>query len=617
MARTTKPAQERPSVWYWAIVFVLLLLFVTYYAVLSIQRHDALVTDIDLANVDQTIWNTANGRPFLMTTHSNMSSRLAMHFEPILLALVPLYALVPSPKTLLVIQSVALGLVAVPLYALSVRAFSQPVLALAFPLLYFLSPAVHNAALTDFHAVTLGVLPAVAALAALWAGKTRSALLFAGIALLAREDYGLWLAAFAVLAWWYTRRRFWLCVGLFGLAWFLMAIVLIAPQFVESRSSPFWLRYGFWLEGPQAWLAHGFLAEKGLYLLYLLIMGGAGALLAPLWALPALPALGLNLLANYTLPVSLGGYYSVLVFPMLLVASAIGLRRLRRRWQFVVILLLLAGSLWIHLNKGTSPLVPGFQPPEKTTHTQALPAALAELPDNASLSASSLLCPQTSQREMLRIFPQDGNCEYMMIDVLQDRTYHPMEMRSHIDGLLGNGWGVHAGQHGFLVLRRDEPSTAIPSTFYTFATASHEPEYPVQVTFGGAWELVGYDVFWDYWGRPAARLYWRITSPQPLNWQPAALAVGEDGEVLTTPDSHTPVVLFWFPTSWWTVGQTYVVEMLPFEAPGRVSLFAGVGAHLADPATRLRTDQGIDLVELATLERRGRGWHVQPGTLVP
>lgn len=609
-------AQEGAPAWPWAIVIILVLLFASYYAAVSIQRHDALVTDIDLANVDQTIWNTVHGRPFQMTTHSRMSSRLAMHFEPVLLGLVPLYALVPSPKTLLLVQALALGLVAVPLYAFCVRVFGQPVLALAFPLLYLLSPVVHNAALMDFHAVTLGVLPAVAAVAALWAGKTRAALLFAGIALLAREDYGLWLLAFGVLAWWHTRRRSWLGVGLFGLAWFLAAVLLIAPQFVAGQGSPFWSRYSFWLEGPQAWLTHGYLAEKGIYLLTLLIMGGAGALLAPLWALPALPALGLNLLANYKLPVSLGGYYSVLVFPMLLMASVIGLQRLGRRWQYLAILLLLAGGLWIHVDQGTSPLVPGFHPPEVTAHAQALPAALADLPDTAALSASPSLCPQTSQRELLRIFPQDQGCDYIMLDVFQDRSRHPLEMRRIVSDLLDNGWGVEAGQHGFLLLRRGGPSTAIPPAFYDFVLASHEPEYAVHVIFD-AWELVGYDVFWDYWGRPATRLYWRVTSPQTPDVQPATLALAENGEVLATPDSHTPVVLLWWPTSRWIVGQMYVVEMLPFEATDRVTLYAGIGSPLTDPETRLRTEQGLDLLELATLERQGRGWRVQPSAFLP
>ena len=608
--------RQRPTYWQWAIVGTLALLFAVYYGALAFQKHDALVTSVDLANADNTIWNTLNGQPFRMTTHRGMSSRLAMHFEPLLLALVPLYALAPSPKTLLLVQAVVLALAAVPLYLLATEALDNGLLALAFPLLYLLSPAVHNAALADFHAVALGVLPALAALLALWRGHNRAALLFAFLALLAREDYGLWLAALAAVGWWRTRKRSWIAAGLFGLAWFAFSLLVLAPLFSKGQSSFFWERYRFWFEGPQAWLEQGLLLEKGRYLVLLLLMGGAGALLAPLWILPALPALGLNLLSNYPLPVTLDAYYSVLVLPLLLAGSAIGLgtmrsRGLSTRGQVIALVVLLATALWVHLSLGRSPLVPGFRPPQQTVHSKTLPEVLDTLPAGAPLSATEALSPHVSGRELIRIFPRRKDAEYAVVDVYQDRSSHPVSARRRLLELVDGDWGIRAGEHGFLVLEKGGTQVDIPAGFYTFARPEGEPQYPVGVVFGDTWQLQGFDVFWDYWGRPAARLYWWVLAPPDGDWQPAVLGLDPAGEMLATPDTHPPLTLLWLPTSQWQPGETYVVEMLPFDAGDEVTLVAGVGAPLKEAATRLSTADGRDLVSLATLKRYGRGWRVE------
>jgi hypothetical protein len=103
-----------------------------------------------------------------------------------------------------------------------------------------------------------------------------------------------------------------------------------------------------------------------------------------------------------------------------------------------------------------------------------------------------------------------------------------------------------------------------------------------------------------------------VLAPPDGDWQPAVLGLDPAGRVLATPDTHTPVTLLWLPTSQWQPGQTYVVEMLPFDAGDEVVLVAGVGAPLKQATSRLSTADGRDLVPLATLERYGRGWRVVP-----
>lgn len=602
----------RPGLAWWGAAVLLLALFLAYYAPLALQKHGALLTGVDLADVHQALWSTAHGRPFEMSTRPGLSSRLGIHVEPALLALVPIYSLAPSAETLLLVQAVALALVALPLYALAAEVLAHPALALAIPLLYLLSPAVHNAVLSDFYPVTLGVLPAVAALAALWRGHTRAALLLGGLALLAREDYGLWLAALAVVGWWRTRQKVWIAAGVAGLAWFLAVTLLIVPAFTGRSSSLFWSRYGFWLEGPEAWRAQGLLPEKGRYLVQLLLMGGAGALLAPLWALPALPVLGLNLLSNFHLPVSLQSYYSTLIVPTLLAAAALGLRRLAPAWQAAALLVLLAAGVAVHRAEGRSPLAPGFVAPRPEAHAAAFQALANQVPADAALSASGSLAPHLADRAWLRFFPNERLCHYALADLTRDHSRHPVEMRDRVYEMLDGGWGVVDGRDGLLLLAEGAAGRELPAEFYSFVQSEARPQYAAAAQFGDGWALEGYDVEWDYWGRAIVRLHWRILQPIEGEWQPAAMALDAEGAALATPDTHPPPALLWLPTWRWQPGETYVVEMLPFEASGPVTLVAGVGTPLADKATRQRTGDGQDLLLLATIERRGWGWQVQP-----
>jgi len=77
--------------------YVLLALLITIYAGVftyySIRRHEAFASSFDLANMDQTVWNTVNGRFFSLTTDYGSASRFSIHGDLILALISPLYLL--------------------------------------------------------------------------------------------------------------------------------------------------------------------------------------------------------------------------------------------------------------------------------------------------------------------------------------------------------------------------------------------------------------------------------------------------------------------------------------------------------------------------------------------
>ncbi|MBI2865709.1 MAG: DUF2079 domain-containing protein [Chloroflexi bacterium] len=160
-----KPSQERdasaPHVSRRKLVerccLVALAIFVVAYVVAysskSIAAYTTGNTLFDLATFEQGFWNATKGTLFFYSLEGEMS-RLGRHFSPIFIPLVPLYALHRDPATLLVLQTLALGLAAVPLYLFARLRLASPVAALAVSALYLASPATHDVNIVnEFHEI--------------------------------------------------------------------------------------------------------------------------------------------------------------------------------------------------------------------------------------------------------------------------------------------------------------------------------------------------------------------------------------------------------------------------------------------------------------------------------
>src|SRR6202048_1806008 len=93
------------------------------YSVLSVLRHVTYHSfGPDLGIFDQVFWNTTQGRFFESTmslVQTQPHSYLADHFSPVYLLLMPAYAIIPRPETLLVIQTLFLAAGVWPLYLLA------------------------------------------------------------------------------------------------------------------------------------------------------------------------------------------------------------------------------------------------------------------------------------------------------------------------------------------------------------------------------------------------------------------------------------------------------------------------------------------------------------------
>lgn len=182
--------------------------------------------------MDQTVWNTINGRIFQMTNPDNTEnvSRLAFHADFILILLSPFYLVWQNPKMFLLIQTVILSLGAIFIFKLSGKILKDNNLSLLFSFAYLLYPALEYSNLYDFHGVTLATTFLLGAFYFL---------------ILKRYTYFLIFAILAAL----TKEQIWLIVALFG------GYIAISKKFIFGiillLTSLLIFRYLIWTAIPQ------------------------------------------------------------------------------------------------------------------------------------------------------------------------------------------------------------------------------------------------------------------------------------------------------------------------------------------------------------------------------
>jgi uncharacterized membrane protein len=125
------------------------------FAHFTVQKHNMFHTNAwDLGIFNQALYNTLyNGRPLYYTVELFLNpsgSYFAVHLSPILFLVLPFYAILPLPTTLLVMKSFILAFGALPLYLLAKEVLKSDRTAFMLALTYLLYPPLQGANWFDF-----------------------------------------------------------------------------------------------------------------------------------------------------------------------------------------------------------------------------------------------------------------------------------------------------------------------------------------------------------------------------------------------------------------------------------------------------------------------------------
>jgi uncharacterized membrane protein len=336
----------------WVLLILLMLAYALDMSLQTIWRYETFkATAFDLGNLDQVMWNTIHGRWFEFTNRAidyfGPPTRLAVHFEPIIVPLSLLYVFGADPRILLVFQTLVLVVGALPVFLLTRHFLPQwPLLAPAMAFAYLLSPALLGVNLFDFHPVSLATPALLFALLALTHKRYGWFLLACLIAAASKEDVPFVIGMLGILLIWkYKLPRLGTLLLVGGFLWGLIAFEVIIPHFYPgAQSNNFIYRYAALGNSPSQiilnlllhpWLIFTtfFTLDRLYYLIGLFRSTGFLSLLAPEWLLGALPNLAVNLLSTDSLTYSGVYHYNAAIIPFVMFSAIQGTRRLTLIWQ--------------------------------------------------------------------------------------------------------------------------------------------------------------------------------------------------------------------------------------------------------------------------------------------
>lgn len=452
---------------------------------LSVLQHRAFSTGrFDVGNLTQAVWSTAHG-DFLQVTdlQGRQISRLGAHFDPIVAALAPLWWLWPHPSLLLVVQSLAVALGAVPVFLLGRKHLGSDWAGLGFALVYLGYPPTQWLVVDDFHPVAFATPLLLAAIWFLDEGRMLPFVVVAALACATKEQVGL---AVAMLGVWHAlahgRRLSGAAIAIAGAAVAVVVTVAIVPRYAPAGGSPFASRYATVggspagiletaVTHPLRVLAAATEARDLRYLRDLLLPLLGLPLGAPLLALSALPELVLNLLSATRTQTSIHFHYTAAAIPGLVAGAVLGTARLRRRWagagaampRVAVASIVLAGVLlgplpvWSHVPFGSKV---ASREHVVDPHDRVAARALRLVPAAAPVSATNRLGAHLSERSRIFSFPVLREARWVAVDTRHpsflDRAVAPVLFARALGRLRADpAWAVVFDEDGVLVLHKE------------------------------------------------------------------------------------------------------------------------------------------------------------------
>lgn len=448
---------------------------------LTLHRHFTFYSSYDQGIFNQVFWNGTQGDFFQSTLSSQLSTnvvhrgevpavnyhRLGQHFTPALLLWLPIYYLFPNPATLTVLQSVLVTAAGLVLYALA-RVYLEPAIAGLITLSFYGANAILGPTLANFHDISQIPLLVFSLLLAM---EKRCWWLFwlLAIAILAvREDSGITL--FGVGVYLIVSRRYpriGLIVASLSFVYLVALTNLIMPLFSDDISKRFMLeRFGQYATGNEASTLDILLGmlrnpvrlivqlftpfgETVRYLLgQWLPLAFVPAVAPAAWAIAGFPLLklllgqGQSVLAisiRYAMNVAPGLFYGAILWwagqgfgnfnrPLTKCQPRKLRPKFRRFWLFCLILSLLftitsnpSRTLYFLIPDSIQPWV-YVSAPQQWQRVPQIRALMSQIPDDASVSATTYLIPHLSGRRAVIRLPgleySDDNGQRQFVDYL-------------------------------------------------------------------------------------------------------------------------------------------------------------------------------------------------------
>ena len=311
------------------ILWVFIIIYILVFSAFSLYKYFTYnYIGLDLAIYNQVFYNSAQGHFFGLTIHPH--SYLGDHFELIIIFLLPFYFILKNPGTLLILQTLFLGLAAYPLFILARRKLSIN-LSLFLAIFYLTNVFTHNINSYEFHILPFAIPLFFLLFYFYLKEKFGLFLLILSLSLLVREDVSLTIIAFAFLALFEKKSLKWVIFPLiFGIIWFIFSLKMTG--YFSGYGQYKFIRYYGWLGNdfksiilaiinhPLTVLKHLFSGQNLAFLAGLFLPFGFLPFIRTKYLIPTLIIILQILLLGMAGALALEIHYTSLILPFLLIS---------------------------------------------------------------------------------------------------------------------------------------------------------------------------------------------------------------------------------------------------------------------------------------------------------
>ncbi len=284
----------------------------------------------DLGIMHQVVFNTSRGR-FLEFTNPHLlqnTSRLAIHFDPVLALFSPFYFIYRGPETLLVLQTLIISLGVIFVWKISRLILKDNALSFLISLIYLFFYPLHFINLFDFHAVALSPTLLLGGVYFLLRENFKinfKALAFLILATLTKENVILVVALLFFWAFLRSKKKGYLVLSFVSFIYFIVVVKIVIPYFAGGK----FFGGKYYTLSILENFKRFFRRETFLYLHKIFSPFFYLPLLAPFEILPLLSEIAKNTLSSNANMRSFYFHYLSATIPFLFISFIFGLKKVR------------------------------------------------------------------------------------------------------------------------------------------------------------------------------------------------------------------------------------------------------------------------------------------------
>lgn len=563
-----------------------ILTYIFYFGLISIMKFNSFsYYDFDFAVHDLAVWNILHGSIFNSILGIPF---LGNHMHLIMFFVAPIYAIFNHPVTLLLLQTAALGMGAVPVYLLS-RHLLDDNWALIISIAYLFYPALGYTNLFEFHPTVFATFFLAVTIYYYVLNSFWKFTIFLILSMICQENIPLAGIMFGVLAVFNKRKLKWVVLPILsGVSYLLIAFYLIAH--FNNNTIQFMAIYGHLgnsipqillniLTNPQLLIKTLFRPQSFTYLFYIFVPVAFLPLLSPLILIPALPFFLQHLLSARIAELTIVYHYAAEIIPFIFASAIFAIRFLLKHKRIKIYQIYLKIFLLAVLLVSNIYLGPHFTMLRRLSFFKKdyldlyKDSLLVKIPQEASVVATFEYLPHLSHRKNLYSFhhvymdhytisskkyelPQ--NTEYALIDFNDSLTfgsfYSPKNYKNIQRFLARGNWQVEDTLDSIVLFKKNialgyslcEMLQEVPPSIMNKMEINIDKEI----------KFIGYDLSkTDRGGIFDFTIYWRSLKQTDKDVNVLFDVVNENSRLVIR--KILPICHRIFPTNGWEEGQIF------------------------------------------------------------